>query len=72
MKTEELSTKEGIEIILITIVSILLLKYKYFNHHLLSIIFFFVSSIAFDFITKNYYIFYKNISNFSSFWKYNS
>ena len=40
MKTEELSTKEGIEIILITIVSILLLKYKYFNHHLLSIIFF--------------------------------
>ena len=54
MATEELSTSQGIEIVLITIVGLLLLKYKYFIHHYLSIILFFISSIAFDLILKNY------------------
>ena len=54
MKSEGLATKEGLEMVFITIISIFLLKYKYFIHHILSIIFFFISSAAFDFFTGNY------------------
>jgi hypothetical protein len=54
MKSEGLATKEGLEMVFITIISIFLLKYKYFIHHILSIIFFFISSAAFDFFTRNY------------------
>ena len=40
MKSEGLATKEGLEMVFITIIAIFLLKYKYFIHHILSIIFF--------------------------------
>ena len=53
-KVDYLSTNESVEIIFITIVSIFLLKYKYFIHHYLSIILFCFSSIAYDYIVSNY------------------
>ena len=62
MTTEELSTCQGIEIVLITIFAKLLLKYKYFIHHYLSIIIFFLSSIAFDLLLKNYNSFLRNLN----------
>ena len=54
MKSEGLATKEGLEMVFITIISIFLLKYKYFIHHIISIIFFFISSAGFDIFTRNY------------------
>ncbi len=49
-----LTTKDGIQIIFITIVCMLLLKYKYFIHHYISISFFFVLSIGNDLVLGNY------------------
>ena len=54
MKSEGLATKEGLEMVFITIIAIFLLKYKYFIHHILSIIFFFISSTAFDIFNGNF------------------
>ena len=48
------STKDGIEIILITIFNILLIKYEYFIHHYLSIILFLLFSVSIDLILNNY------------------
>ena len=56
-KVDYLSSAESVEIICITIVSIFLLKYKYFIHHYLSIILFSISSVAYDYITLNYTIY---------------
>ena len=53
-KTENLSTLQGLEIITITVISIFLLKYKYFIYHYLSIILFCLSSVGFDLILNNY------------------
>ena len=52
--SETLSVKEGIEIIFVTIGCIILLKYKYFIHHYLSIFFFLALSIGIDFLLDNY------------------
>ena len=49
-----LTTKDGIQIIFITIVCMLLLKYKYFIHHYICISFFFVLSIGNDLVLGNY------------------
>ena len=54
MKSEFIATKEGLEMIFITIISIFLLKYKYFKHHYISIVLFFISCIVFDLFLKNY------------------
>ena len=54
IKTENLSTLQGLEIITITVISIFLLKYKYFIHHYLSVILFCLSSVGFDLILNNY------------------
>ena len=51
---ENLSTKEGIEIIFLTIVMKLLIKYPFFKHHYLSIIFIIVLSVTIDLILNNY------------------
>ena len=47
-------TKEAVEIILITLVTYIFLKYKYFNHHLISLIVFCLISIGIDFLLDNY------------------
>ena len=52
--TENLSTKEGIEIILFTIITKFLLKHMYYKHHYLSIIFIIISSVAIDLLLNNY------------------
>ena len=54
MKSEFIATKEGLEMVFITIISIFMLKYKYFKHHYISIILFFISFIVFDLFLKNY------------------
>ena len=48
IKTENIATQQGIEILMITVISIFLLKYKYFIHHYISIILFCISSVGFD------------------------
>jgi hypothetical protein len=55
--TENLSTKEGIEIIIITIVVKFIIKYKFYRHHYLGIIFIVLSSVAIDLLLKNYSLF---------------
>ena len=52
IKTKNISTQQGIEIIIITLISLFLLKYKYFIHHYLSIFLFCLSSVGFDLIIK--------------------
>ena len=52
--SEILSTKDGIVIILITILAKLILKYEYFIHHILSIIFFVAISVSMDLILGYY------------------
>jgi len=51
---ENLSTKEGIEIIFFTLVMKFLLKYPFFKHHYLSIIFIILLSVAIDLLLNNY------------------
>ena len=51
---ENLSTKEGIEIILFSLITRFLLKNKYYKHHYLSIIFIIISSVAIDLLLNNY------------------
>ena len=50
----DLSSFESIELIFITIVSFLLLKYKYFIHHIISIIIFIFISFFIDLILDNF------------------
>ena len=52
--SENLSMKEGIEIIFITVTLIILLKYKFYMHHYLSIIFFIILTVSIDLILNNY------------------
>ena len=61
---DSLITKDGLEIILITLICMCLLKYKYFIHHYLSIVLIFISAIAMDLLLDNYSsIIKKNILN---------
>jgi len=53
-KIEKISTQQGLEIIIITIMSIFMLKYKYFIHHYISVFLFCLSSVANDLILDNY------------------
>ena len=54
IQINNLSTKLSIEMIIINIISKYMLKYKYFIHHYISLILFFLSSIGFDLILDNY------------------
>jgi len=56
-KIERISTQQDLEIIIITIMSIFVLKYKYFIHHYISVFLFCLSSVAYDLILNNYSIF---------------
>ena len=47
-------TKEGIEIILITLITFLVLKYKYFNHHIICLIIFCLLCVFMDLLLNNY------------------
>ena len=47
-------TKEGVEIILITLITFLVLKYKYFIHHIICLIIFCLLCIFMDLILNNY------------------
>ena len=49
-----LFTQESIEMIFLCIVSFLLLKYKYFIHHIISILLFILVSLFMDFITDKF------------------
>ena len=61
---DSLITKDGLEIILISLICMCLLKYKYFIHHYLSIVLIFISAIAMDLLLDNYSsIIKKNILN---------
>ena len=51
-----LNTTNAIEINLTTIGTFLLLKYKYYIHHIISLIIFFILGITNDFIMKSYFI----------------
>ena len=51
---EILSTKVGIEIILVTIIAKLLLKYEYYIHHYISLFIFFIFSVSIDLLLNNY------------------
>ena len=51
-----LITLNGVEIILMTIGASLLLKYKYYVHHIISIVIYCILAIVSDFILKNYFI----------------
>ena len=51
---ENISTKEGFEIITFTIVTKIVIKQKYYNHHYLSIIFIVLLSVAIDLLLNNY------------------
>ena len=51
---EILSTKVGIEIILVTIIAKLLLKYEYYIHHYISLFVFFIFSVSIDLLLNNY------------------
>ena len=53
------SSIEGFELIFICLVSILLLKYKYFIHHTISIIIFVLVCISIDFILDNFTYIYQ-------------
>ena len=62
IQINDLSTKQSIEIIIITIISKFMLKYKYFIHHYLSIMFFFLSSVGFDLILGNFSNYFSGLS----------
>ena len=47
-------TREAMEIIVITLVTLLILKYKYFRHHIISLIIFCLLSVGIDFILDNF------------------
>ena len=47
-------SKEGIELILILLSTFLFLKYKYFIHHIISLIIFCVTSVGIDFLLENF------------------
>lgn len=49
-----LSTVEGVELIAICVFSMLILKYKYFSNHILSIIVFIIVCFFMDYITENF------------------
>ena len=49
-----LSTKVGIEIILVTIIDKLLLKYEYYIHHYISILAFLICGVSIDLLLDNY------------------
>ena len=49
-----LSTKVGIEIILVAIIDKLLLKYEYYIHHYISILAFLICSVSIDLLLDNY------------------
>ena len=51
-----LSTVNGFEIILMTIGTFLLLNYKYYIHHMISMVAFCALGITMDFIMENYFI----------------
>ena len=51
-----LITLNGVEIILITIGAFILLKYKYYVHHIISMVIYCILAIVSDFILKNYFI----------------
>ena len=51
-----LNTVNGVEIILMTIGTYFLLKYKYYIHHMISMILFCILGISMDFILQNYFI----------------
>ena len=53
------SSIEGFELIFICLISILLLKYKYFIHHTISIIIFVLVCISIDFILDNFTYIYQ-------------
>jgi hypothetical protein len=59
MLSENLSSKEGIEIIFLTLVSFLLLKHKYFIHHYFAIGAFIILTLVIDFMLKNFESFSK-------------
>ena len=52
--SELITTKEGIVIILITILAKLMLKYEYFIHHYLSISFFVIFCVSIDLLLESY------------------
>ena len=54
MISENLSTREGLEIVFITVTAMILLKYRYFIHHYLSVILFLFFSVAIDLIIDSY------------------
>ena len=54
IQISEFTTKQCIEILIINIISKFILKYKYFIHHYLSVIIFFLSGVGFDLILGNY------------------
>ena len=56
---ELFSVKDGIQILLITILFILLLKYEYYIHHYISIFVFLVFSVSIDLILDNYSLLFK-------------
>ena len=52
--TELLNTTNGLELILLSIGTYILLKYKYYIHHIISMIIYLSLSIAIDFILQNF------------------
>ena len=52
--TGQLFIIDGIEIIFITLITYFILKYKYYIHHIISIIIFVILCIIIDIILKNY------------------
>ena len=53
---EILNTVNGVEIILISFSTSLILKYKYYRHHFISMIIFCILGITIDFILKHFYL----------------
>ena len=51
-----LNTVNGVEMILMTVGTFLLLKYKYYKHHIISMIIFCILGIVSDFILGNFFI----------------
>ena len=49
-----LCTKEAIEMIFLIIITIFFLKYRYYRHHILSLILFCISTIIIDILLNNY------------------
>ena len=53
-KVEELFITDGIEIILLTLVTFLMLKYKYYIHHIISALIFLVLCASMDLLVNNF------------------